>query len=344
VRALRKLRPNPGLDLVEIPPPTPGPSDVVIGVRYAGICGTDRHIFEWDDWAANRVPLGITIGHELMGVVHEIGAGVTGVAPGDRVSAEGHIGCGTCRMCLTGRAHICERVDILGIDVDGALADFVTLPAGNVWKLSDGIDDRTGALMDPFGNAVHTVSAAGVSGRDVLVTGCGVIGLMVVAVARACGAASIIAVDLDPTRTEHAVRLGADHALDSADPSWPAAAKKLTNGEGPDVLLEISGAPTAIRGGVEALRNGGTAALLGLPSEPVLLDLPTHVIFKGATVLGVNGRVMFDTWFRADDLLVSGKVDLSSIVTHELTLDRADEAFDLLARREALKVLFRVSE
>jgi threonine 3-dehydrogenase len=344
MRAWRKLRPEPGFDLVDAPAPSCGPTDVVVDVRLAGLCGTDRHIFEWDSWAAGRVPVGITIGHEFMGIVREVGATVDRVRPGDRVSGEGHIGCGECQPCRTGNGHICEHVDILGIDIDGCFADAVVLPAENVWPLPDAVDDRTAALLDPFGNAVHTVTAAGVSGRSVLVTGCGVIGLMAIAVARTVGAGAIIAVDVDDRRLELARAMGADHVMNADDPGWPAAARELTRSQGPEVLLEMSGNPAAIAAGFEALRNGGTAALLGLPSEPVPLDLPNHIIFKGATVLGINGRTMFDTWYRAEELLLSGRVDLAPLVSHELPMERIDKAFELIGNGEALKVLLRVAE
>jgi threonine 3-dehydrogenase len=343
MRALKKVEARRGLTLRDAPMPACPPGHVVIAVTLAGLCGTDRHIFEWDGWAAARVPLGITVGHEFMGVVHEVGTGVTRVHPGDRVSAEGHIGCGACQPCRTGSAHICERVDILGIDIDGCFADYVAVPDDNVWPVPDSIDDRTAAVLDPFGNAVHTVTAAEVGGRSVMVTGCGVIGLMSIGVARAVGAGTIVAVDLDEGRLALAKAMGADHLLQASDPAWPAQARSLTRGQGPEVFLEMSGSAPAIRGGFDALRNGGTAALLGLPPEPVALDLPNHIIFKGATVLGINGRVMYDTWYRAEELLISGRVDIEPLVTHEFAMEDAATAFELIERGEALKVLLRIA-
>lgn len=342
MRALRKLDAQPGLTLREVNPPSCGPDQVVVRVRLAGVCGTDRHIFEWDRWAQGRVPLGITVGHEFMGTVHDVGSMVNGVGPGDRVSGEGHIGCGRCQPCRTGAGHICERVDVLGIDIDGCFADRVVLPAQNVWPIPDGIDDRTAAMLDPFGNAVHTVMAAGVSGRSVLVTGCGVIGLMAVGVARAVGASTIIAVDVNEERLTRAADMGADHVFLASDRDWPGRARTLTRSQGPEVLLEMSGSPQALTSGLKALRNGGTAALLGLPSEPVPIDLPNHIIFKGATILGINGRRIFDTWYRAEELLVSGRVRIDRMVTHEILLESADDAFGFLKTGSALKVLLRI--
>lgn len=336
--ALRKAQPGIGLERADLPEPVPDIRDVVIRVTRAGICGTDRHIYDWDAWASSRIPLGTTIGHEFVGTVHSVGDAVRRVKVGDRVSAEGHVGCGICEPCRTGNGHICERVDILGIDIDGCFADFVRVPERNVWPVTDAIDDRMAAMFDPFGNAVHTVMEAGVAGRSVLVTGCGVIGLMAIAVARASGAGRIFATDVSAERLALAAGLGADHVFAADDPEWVSICRGLTHGQGPQVLLEMSGNPEAIRDGFRALRNGGTVAMLGLPVEPIAFDLPNDVIFKGVTVLGINGRRIFQTWYQMEELLLSGRIAIDSLITHEFPISEYESGFAALQSGEAIKV------
>src|SRR5262245_24688851 len=265
--AIKKLKSAPGLTWSpETEIPTVGPREVLIAVTHAGICGTDRHIYEWDAWSQSRVAVGITTGHEFVGKVVQLGSAVTRAQVGQRVSAEGHIGCGVCQPCRTGNGHICERVDILGIDCNGCFATYVAVPEENVWPVHPKIPNHIAAVFDPLGNAVHTVMAAGVSGRSVLITGVGIIGLMAVTVARAAGAGLIMVTDRDERRLKIARDIGAAHTFNSSDDTWPAKARELTHDQGPEVLLEMSGHPKAIRQGFTALRNGGTAALLGLPA------------------------------------------------------------------------------
>lgn len=343
--AIRKLEDAPGLTWCpEVPVPSIGPRDVLVAVTHAGVCGTDRHIYEWDAWSRSRVKPGITIGHEFVGRVAAVGQAVVRTKVGERVSAEGHIGCGVCEPCRTGQGHICERVDILGIDRDGCFAPYVAVPEENIWPVHPDISDKLAAVFDPLGNAVHTVMAAGVSGRSVLITGVGIIGLMAVTVARAAGAAKILVSDVDPRRLKLALQLGADEAYDAKDPDWPQRARQATENHGPHVLLEMSGNGHAIHQGFQALRNGGTAALLGLPSGPVQLDLPNDIIFKGATVLGINGRKMFETWYQMESFLLSGRLDLDPIVTHILEHDDFDQAFRLMQSGEAIKVVLRIPQ
>ncbi|MHB8618447.1 MAG: L-threonine 3-dehydrogenase [Chloroflexota bacterium] len=343
--ALKKLVAEPGLTWRgNAQAPVAGPRDVVVKVTMAGLCGTDRHIYEWDEWSASRVPLGITIGHEFVGRVAAVGNAARRAKVGDRVTGEGHIGCGVCQPCRTGNGHICEAVDIIGVDCDGCFAQYVRLPEENVWPVHDRIPDRIATIFDPLGNAMHTVTAAGVSGRSVLITGVGVIGLMATAIARAAGAGSIIAVDIDPRRLAQALEFGADHAFLATDPDWPAEVRRLTDRQGPEVLLEMSGSSAAIRGGFRALRNGGTAALLGLPSRPVELDLPNDIIFKGAKVLGINGRRMYETWYQVEGFLLSGRLDVGALISHTLPIDEFDRAFKLLQSAEATKVILSVSD
>ncbi len=341
--AIKKLEAAPGLSWCsDVPIPKPGPRDVVVAVTHTGMCGTDRHIYEWDAWSSQRVPLGTTIGHEFVGRVAAVGFDVVRTSIGDRVSGEGHIGCGRCQPCRTGNGHICERVDILGIDRDGAFAQYLLLPEDNIWPVHDAIPDRVAAMLDPLGNAMHTVTAAGVSGRSVLITGVGVIGLMATAIAHAAGASLIIAVDIVPRHLEMAREFGASYTFRGDDPDWPAEARRLTHGQGPEVLLEMSGSPAAIRAGFRALRNGGTAALLGLPSRPVEFDLPNDIIFKGATVLGINGRKMYETWYQVEGYLLSGRVPVEAVVSHELPIEQFEHAFDLLRSGEATKIILSV--
>ena len=261
---------------------------------------------------------------------------------GERVSAEGHIGCGICEPCRTGNGHICERVDILGIDRDGAFAQFISVPEENVWPVHADIPDDIAAVFDPLGNAVHTVMAAGVSGRSVLITGVGIIGLMAVTVARAAGAGQILVTDANPKRLTLAKELGAEFAYPADAAAWVDKVRAATHGQGPNVLLEMSGNPAAIRSGFKALRNGGTAALLGLPSRPVEIDLPNDIIFKGATVLGINGRLMYETWYQMENLLLSGRLKLDKIITHHLPLSEVDRGVKLMQSGEAIKVVLEI--
>lgn len=349
MRALVKARPAEGLDFdAHRPLPNggnPGPREVLIRVKKAGVCGTDRHIWEWDDWAAGRIPVGIVTGHEFVGVVERIGKDVTTVQVGQRVSAEGHIVTGADYNARTGNAHIARGMQIIGVDRDGCFADYIMMPEENIWPLHPQIPDHIAAVMDPLGNAVHTVMAAGVSAKNVLITGVGAIGLMAVTVARAAGASRIFVTDVNDQRLALARRLGADEAYNTAHSSgWIGDLKRATRDEGADVLLEMSGAPAAFEAGFAALRNGGTAALLGLPSKKFEFDWNKHVIFKGATVLGINGRRMFETWYQMEALLLSGGVRLDEIITHEIPMSNYAHAFKLMQDGEAIKVVLNIND
>lgn len=356
MRSLTKARADAGLDYVtdrplprsesdpSLPPGEPGPGEVLIRVRKAGVCGTDRHIYEWDDWARSRIPVGIVTGHEFVGVIEKLGAGVTNCQKGQRVSAEGHITRFNDYNSRTGNAHIASDTRILGVDRDGCFAEWLIIPASNVWPLHEAIPDKFAAIMDPLGNAVHTVMSAGVSTKSVLITGVGIIGLMAVTVARAAGAARIYATDTNPRRLDLARRLGAADVFNPLDDTgFIEKIRRETRGDGVDVLLEMSGSPAATDQGFRALRNGGTAALLGIPSKPFAFDLTNHVVFKGATVLGINGRKMWETWYQMENLLVSGRLRLDEIVTHELPMARADEAFRLMQTGEGIKIVLDVA-
>ena len=353
MRALVKARRDAGLDYVEDRPlprgshgltGEPGPTEVLIRVNKAGVCGTDRHIYEWDEWSQDRIPTGIVTGHEFAGVVEKVGEDVRRFAPGMRVSGEGHITRWEDYNSRTGNAHIARDTRILGVDCDGCFAEYILLPQSNVWPLHDEIPDEHGAVMDPLGNAVHTVMEAGVSAQSVLITGVGIIGLMSVSVARAAGASTIYVTDTNRARLELAKELGADeafHAID--DEGFVQAIREKTRGEGVDNLLEMSGSPAAIDQGFDALRNGGTAALLGIPSRPFEFDLTKKVIFKGAKVLGINGRRMWETWYQMETFLLSGSLGLERIITHELPMERYEEAFRLMQTGEGIKIVLDVS-
>ncbi|MHB8703935.1 MAG: L-threonine 3-dehydrogenase [Candidatus Tyrphobacter sp.] len=342
MRALCKVRPEPGFVMQEVPVPSIGPTDVLIRVDKVGICGTDYHIYVWDHWAQERVHPPCIIGHEFMGYVEAVGDAVRAVRVGDRVSGEGHIADLTCFLCRTGQAHICERLKIIGVDRDGAFAEYIAMPEYNVWKLDPAIPDVVAAVLDPLGNAVHTVMAAGVSTRSVAITGVGSIGLMAIPVARAAGAASVFAIDVNQAKLSLAKRLGADRTFLASQPGLIEEIRALTNGDGVDVLLEMSGSGAAIDSGLQMVRNGGTAALLGIPSDNVNLNLAERIIFKGLTVLGVNGRLMFETWYQTQALLKSGRIDLRPIITHTLPLAEYDEAFELMRTGAAAKIVLDV--
>ncbi|MEA2663721.1 MAG: threonine 3-dehydrogenase [Candidatus Eremiobacteraeota bacterium] len=339
MRALRKTSAGPGFTLEHVPVPAVGPNDVLIRVGAVGLCGTDLHIYTWDHWAERRIKPPVTIGHEFMGQVVAVGDAVRLVRVGDRVSAEGHLACGVCRLCRTGQAYICEHVKIIGVDTDGAFADYIRMPESNVWKLDPAIPDAWAAIFDPLGNAVHTVMAAGVSVKSVVITGVGSIGLMAIPVARAAGAAKVFAVDVNPQKLALAERVGADETFRATAPDLVEQIVARTGGDGVDVLLEMSGSGSAIDSGLAMVRNGGVAALLGIPSDDVEINLAERIIFKGLTVLGINGRRMFETWYQTQALVTSGRVDLTPIITHELRFEQYDEAFALMRSGEAAKIV-----
>lgn len=342
--AIRKLQDAPGLDWCDaVEVPKIGPREVLIKVTHAGICGTDRHIYEWDTWSQERVKVGITTGHEFVGKVIQVGDAVDRVEIGQRVSGEGHIGCGKCEMCRTGNGHICESVVILGIDCNGCFAPYVAVPEENCWPVSEGISDEIAAVFDPLGNAVHTVMSAGVSGKSVLITGVGIIGLMAVTVAKAAGAGKIFVTDMDERRLKLAEQLGADRAFKATD-DWTTEILKLTRGHGPHVMLEMSGNPDAIRDGFSVLRSGGTAAMLGIPSNEITLDLAKLIIFKGTTILGINGRRMFETWYQMENLLLSERLELEPIITHVLEMNEFEKGLKMMQTGEAIKVVIKMPD
>jgi len=341
MHAVVKAKAGQGIEMQEVPVPSPGPGQVLVKVQAASVCGTDLHIFNWDPWAQGRIHPPLIPGHEFAGVVAGKGRGVTTVKEGDLVSAEMHVACGKCMQCRIGEAHICQHVRILGVDEDGAFAEYAIIPETNIWKLSPQIPHEYATLLDPLGNAVHAVLSGPIAAQTVAVTGCGAIGLFSIVVAKACGAAKVFAVEVNEHRRAVAAKMGADVVLNPTTDDVVGRIKDETDGTGVDVLLEMSGVATAIRTGFEALRTGGRASLLGIPSKPFELDFARDIIFKGAIVLGINGRKMFDTWFQMEALLATGKLNLEPAITHRLKLSEFEQAMELLRTGDAIKVILK---
>jgi threonine 3-dehydrogenase len=339
MKALRKTQAGKGLHVEKMQVPSIGPTDVLVRVTASSICGTDLHIYGWDRWSQGRIKPPVTLGHEFCGVVEQVGEEVTAVKPGDRVSAEMHLNCGHCHQCRLGQAHICQNLRIIGIDIDGAFAEFVKIPATNIWKLDPAIPEHYAAILDPLGNAVHTVLAGAIAGQTVLVTGCGPIGLMSIAVAKACGSSTVFATETNQHRRELAQEMGAHYVLNPANEDPVRKILEATGGTGVDVLLEMSGNSAAIQQGFRALRAGGRASLLGIPTENVPLDLVQDVIFKGATVQGIYGRRMYETWVQMTALLKAGRVNLEPLFGERIELDNFETAFAKLQNGMAGKIL-----
>lgn len=343
--AVRKSKPDQGLWIEEVPVPVIGRQDVLVQVEAASMCGTDLHIWKWDDWARGRIKPPVTLGHEFAGVVVEVGPEVHHVKVGDFVSAESHVTCGMCYQCRTGQAHMCPNTSILGVDRDGAFAEYVAVPESVIWKNDrNKLPAEIATLQEPFGNAVFVAFAQPVTGQTVGVFGCGPIGLFTIGIARACGVARVIATDVIDYRLDVARKMGADAVLNIAKTKssvddvvkWVLEANE---GSGLDISLEMSGAPSAITAAFRAVRNGGHVTLFGIPSKPVEIDVAENMIFKNLTVLGLNGRRIFDTWYRTRWLLESGAVDLRPLVSHEMPLEKINDAVALLLEGQACKVV-----
>src|SRR2546423_144722 len=332
MRALRKAAPGPGLELVEAPVPKPGAGEVLIEVAAASICGTDLHIYEWNSWAQKRLQPPVIPGHEVAGHVVATGPEVHHIKPGAFVSAEGHVFCGFCPQCRRGRMHTCEQMKILGVDFDGGFAEYVVIRERNAWLVDKRIPPDIASVHDPFGNAVHTVFIEGgaqdVVGSTVVVLGCGPIGLFAVGIARACGGRQVVAVEPNDFRQGLAKQMGADVVVDPARVDPVDAVMEATEGHGAEVVLEMSGVPKVIDQGTRMLAGGGRMALLGLPGEPVQLDVTDQVIFKEARLFGVTGRTIFRTWQLTSTLLATGMVDVSPVITHRFTFEEYEKAFE----------------
>ncbi|MEO6528314.1 MAG: L-threonine 3-dehydrogenase [Gemmatimonadaceae bacterium] len=337
-----KAAAGPGFTLRDVPQPTIRDNEVLIRVRRAGVCGTDVHLYEWDAWAQGRCRPPFTVGHEFAGDVVQVGHLVTDVREGDRVTAEGHIVCGRCHLCRTGNAHVCPNTKIIGVDRDGCFADFIAMPATNVWHLDDSVSFEVGGIHDPMGNAFHTaLTQTEIPGSTVLITGCGPIGIFAVGICRAAGASRIIASDVNPTRLALARSMGAHDAVipqEAAD-----AVRAATGSLGVDVVLEMSGVPSAIHQAFALVRLGGRVQMLGIPSKPMEVDFATEIIFKGITVYGVVGRRMYETWIEMTQFLRSGQFDPTPVITHRYPLEQYDDAIAAIKGGSAGKVVFEIS-
>jgi threonine 3-dehydrogenase len=337
--AVVKSESRAGVKVCEVPIPAIGPADVLVKVKVASICGTDLHIYNWDPWAQGRITPPLIPGHEFCGHVAAIGPDVTSVKEGDFVSAEMHVACGKCMQCRTGQGHICQFVKILGVDRHGAFASYVAIPESNIWKLDPSIPHEYASLLDPLGNAVHAALSGDLAAKTVAITGCGPIGLFAVAVARACGAAQVFAIEVNEYRRNIARQMKADLVLDPGTQDVRRIVRDYTGGYGVDVLLEMAGHRDAVKLGFDILRTGGRVSLLGIPSRPMELDLAQDIIFKGATVLGINGRRMFETWYQMSALLKAGKLDLHPVITNRLPLSEFNQGMELLNSGKASKIL-----
>jgi threonine 3-dehydrogenase len=343
MRAIRKRESAPGLSFDEVPVPTPGIDEVLVRIEAASICGTDLHIQRWDQWSSERVEPPLTLGHELCGTVVATGSAVRDVAEGDYVSAESHVTCGVCFHCRTGKAHMCEATQILGVDRDGGFADYVVVPASVVWRNDRAkLPPEIACLQEPFGNAVFATSTQDLAGRAVAVLGCGPVGLFTIAIAKAFGAGRLFASDHVPFRMELARTLGADAVVNVDDvEDVPAWFVEQNEGIGVGVVFEMSGALRAIEDAFGVVRHGGNVVLFGIPSRPATIDIAESLIFKNLTVSAVNGREVWETWYTTRWLLEHGVVDLRPLITSELPLERYEEAFALLESGEACKIVLR---
>ncbi len=344
MRALVKESAGPGIVLRDVPVPTCGPSEALIQVHHAGVCGTDLHIWEWDSWASNRLKPPVVIGHEFAGRITQLGKEAAQdnlLEVGDLVTAEGHVVCGHCLQCRLGDGHLCRRTQIIGVDRDGAFADFIVMPASNVIKL-DGIPTEIGAIMDPLGNAVHTVLEAQVPGSTVLVLGCGPIGCFAVGVARAAGASLVIASDFNPTRLELAREMGAQVTLNPGTDDVVARVRELTGGDGVDLVCEMSGHPSGHAQALAAARMGGRVNLLGTPNRTTEVDFARDIIFKGLTLYGVTGRKMYQTWHQMRRFLRAGQLDPRPVITHRFPLECIRDAIQVIKDGQAGKVILEI--
>jgi len=339
MRALVKTEALPGLELIEVPVPRMGPSDVLIKVKATGICGTDLHVDRWDEWAQRTVSTPLIVGHEFSGDVVAVGEAVTGIEPGMFVSGEGHLVCGQCRSCRAGRRHLCVRTQGIGVQLPGAFADFISLPASNVWVHRHPIDPDVAAIFDPFGNAVHTALQFPCLGEDVLVTGAGPIGLMAAMVARHAGARFVVVTDLSEERLALARKLGVTRAVNPVNEKLRDVQQDLGMTEGFDVGLEMSGAPVALRDMIANMTHGGRIAMLGIPSGETSLDLAT-VVFHMLTIKGIYGREMFETWYAMSVLLQAG-LDISGVITDRFNAADHKAAFAAAASGHGGKVVMR---
>jgi len=337
MQALVKTEPGPGLRLETVPDPEIGINDVLIRVKKTGICGTDLHIESWDPWAAKTIRPPLVVGHEFVGDIVEVGSNVTGFAPGDLVSGEGHVVCGSCRHCLAGQRHLCADTVGLGVGRDGAFAEYVALPMTNIWHHWPGIDEEVAAIFDPFGNAVHTALAFDVHGEDILVSGAGPIGLMAVAVVRHAGARYVVVSEPNAFRRSLAQHMGATLVVDPTTRDLSDAQRELGMVEGFDIALEMSGVATALRAAIDNMAHGGRIAVLGIPTGEISLDVNT-IVFNQLTLRGIYGRQMYETWYQMA-VLVSAGLDIKPVITHRFPFTEFEAAFAAARSGDSGKVI-----
>jgi len=337
MKALVKKERKPGLWLEDVPKPAVGINDVLIRVDRTGICGTDLHIYKWDDWAQRTIPVPMTVGHEFVGEVAEVGSNVTDFFPGEVVSAEGHVVCGRCRNCLAGRRHLCKDTQGIGVNRPGAFAEFISVPMTNVWHHRDGIDRDVASIFDPFGNAVHTALSFPLLGEDVLITGAGPIGIMAAAVVKHAGARFVVVTDVNEYRLELAKKMGATVALNVAKHNLADAQKQLGMREGFDVGLEMSGNPAALRQMIDNTAHGGKIAMLGIPAEQAPFDW-NKVVFSMLTIKGIYGREMYETWYKMTVMLESG-LDIKPAITHRFHYTEFEKGFEVMKTGNSGKVI-----
>jgi len=342
MKALVKAHAEPGLWLLDVPEPAIGINDVLIRVLRTGICGTDVHIFDWDDWARKTIPVPMAIGHEFVGEIVEVGSNVNDFAPGELVSGEGHVVCGRCRNCMAGLRHLCANTSGVGVNRAGCFAEFIALPMTNIWRHDPRVDRDAAAIFDPFGNAVHTALTFDVLGEDVLITGAGPIGIMAAAVARHAGARYIVITDLNDYRLELASKMHVDVALNIKQTSIKDVQKKLGMKEGFDVAMEMSGSAAALHDMLENMAHGGRIAILGIPSKEISIDW-RKVIFNMLTIKGIYGRLMYESWYKMTVLLQSG-LDIGPVITHRFSYRDFQEAFQIMRSGNSGKVILNWEE
>lgn len=342
MKALVKAKAERGLWLQEIPVPIIGHNEVLIKIKKTAICGTDLHIYHWDEWAQKTVPVPATIGHEFVGEIVELGSEVEGLTIGQRVSGEGHLTCGYCRQCRAGRKHLCRNTIGLGYSKrPGCFAEYLSLPAVNVYPIPDNISDDIASFLDPLGNAVHTTLSFDLVGEDVLITGAGPIGIMAAAIAKKVGARFVVVTDVNPYRLALSKKMGATLAINPKEKSLDSVMKELGMKEGFDVGLEMSGHAEAFTQMLSYMNHGGRVAMLGIPSKPILIDF-NHIIFKGLILKGIYGREIFETWYKMITLLQSG-LDISPVLTHQFDYTEYEKAFEILASGQSGKVILNWS-
>ena len=337
MKTLAKTQNKPGIWMTESERPQCGHNDVLIKIKKTAICGTDMHIYHWDDWAQNTIPVPMTVGHEFVGEIAEIGPEVSGFNIGDRVSGEGHITCGHCRNCRAGRRHLCRETVGVGVNRTGAFAEYLVIPASNAFKIPDGVSDDMASILDPFGNAVHTALSFDLVGEDVLITGAGPIGAMAAAICRHVGARNVVITDINDYRLSLAKELGATRTVNVSKEALSDVMLDLGMTEGFDVGLEMSGNGQALNNMLEVLNHGGNIAMLGIPSMDTVIDW-NQVIFKGLNIKGIYGREMFETWYKMVAMLQSG-LDISPIITHHYNINDFQAGFDAMASGKSGKII-----